>query len=235
MEELKKLIENSTFLGPGDKEFLLSKLSSLGPVDKLKLKYSLSYNQEPVILKSLHDMRQKLQAQTAPKVPNQVNKLFQSVFKPSPPKIVSVKILDQTQYLGTATRYVDLPAQLPNLNSLLELKMLEQLVLTSTRHLDKLMLEDSETALIQLTNQLEDLFETINDFGVRRGYLALFMNSPLARSYIQTGLIALSHPELEPTSVILNTLYQIDNQYLNMHQFEIVASITNTLRRSCGL
>lgn len=235
MEELAKLIENSNYLQPSDKEYLKSKLPAMGPVDKLKLKYSLSYGQEPVIIKSLNEMRAKFKATETVSKPNPVSKLIQSVFKPAPPKIVSIRVLDQIQYLGATTQPIQLPNQLPALSDLINIQNLEQLVLVSPRHLDSFMMTDSTPHLLQFRSKLEKMFDPINDFGIRRGYVTLFMSSPLAKAYIQTGLTALAHPELEPNSVILNTLYQIDSQYLNMRQFETTATISSYLRNITGL
>lgn len=62
-----------------------------------------------------------------------------------------------------------------------------------------------------------------------------FLQSPLFSGYLNTGLTALRHPELEPSKIILNLLYQIDSNYLNNKQFVQAATVSNHLRGLCGL
>ena len=61
-------------------------------------------------------------------------------------------------------------------------------------------------------NKIEILFESIPSITERRSYLIQYLSSPLFRIYLKTGTTALNHPELQPSSIVLNTLYQIDSQ-----------------------
>jgi hypothetical protein len=235
MDELQVLIERSDSLHSGDKDFLLSKLNSMSPIDKLKLKHSLQSGQTPAILQSLQLMRAKFIESEKPKDPDLITRVVQTVFKPTPPKAVATSFLNQTQVLGSPIPKP--PTVNPNLklNSLNSFNSLEQLRIISPFHIAFQLEQNPDLIIREFYERSEDLFDKIDDIYSRRCYFMLFISSPLFGAYINTGLTALRHPELQPSNIILNTLFQIDNKHLNSKQFKYAAMIANHLTTLCGI
>lgn len=234
--ELKELIQQSDSLQIGDKDYLLSKLSSLTPLEKLRLKTSLLGNRPPSILNQLQQVRAKFMIAETPRKPDPITQAFQTVFKPTPPKPIAISILSQPQLLGEQIKLKIINPRISALNSIVEIKSLEQLVIMTPRHVSFDIDQNPEILLQEFNNKIEILFESISSITERRSYLIQYLSSPLFRIYLKTGTTALNHPELQPSSIVLNTLYQIDSQlYLNRKQFTSTAIINNYLRQICGL
>ena len=85
---------------------------------------------------------------------------------------------------------------------------------------------------INLTKEQHD---KIPDINIKRSFFASFVNSPLFVSYLNSGLTAMRHPELEPRDVVLNTLHSVNDNYLNNRTFEMASIITNHLRHLSGI
>lgn len=235
MDEIRSLINNSSFLSPGDKDFLITKLEKMSPVDKLQLKHSLSIGQAPRLLDTLQKMRSKFMATESPKTPDIITKIVQTVFKPTPPKIISASILNQPHLIGSQAPTAPPIGRIPTLNRLSEFSQLEQLNQLSTVHINSNNGENADQIIRQFFDKLDNLFDKINSLITRRNVFMLFLESPLFGAYMNTGLTALRHPELQPSSIILNTLYQIDAKHMNNKQFNQAASISSYVRTLCGL
>lgn len=234
--DLKELIQQSTFLQTGDKDYLFSKLSSLTPLEKLRLKTSLLGNRPPSILNQLQQVRAKFMATEAPRKPDPITQAFQTVFKPTPPKPIAISILGQPQLLGEQIVPRMINPRIQALNSIAEIVSLEQLAILTPRHVSFEIDQNPEILLQEFNNKIETLFEPIASITERRSYLVQYLSSPLFRIYLKTGTTALNHPELQPSNIVLNTLYQIDSQlYLNRKQFTSAAIVNSYLRQICGL
>jgi len=235
MDEIRNLINQSNFLSIGDKDFLLDQITKMSPVDKLQLKHSLSIGQAPRLLETLQKMRAKFMASENPKAPGLIDKIVQTVFKPATPRVISSSILNQTQLIGQTPPQAPTLGRIPTLNRLNEFTLLEQLNQLSVAHIISNTSENADQVIHQFFEKLDQLFNKVNSLITRRGLFMLFLESPMFGSYMNTGLTALRHPELQPTSIILNTLYQIDGKHLNNKQFSQAASISNYIRTLCGL
>lgn len=235
MDEIKNLIDKNNFLNAGDKDFLYQQLTTMNPIDKLRLKHSLLNNQQPAVLQNLQLIRDKFNQRETPKSPDLLTRVVQKVFKPASPKIVSVSFLNQPVLLGG---YVPKAPVFQNIQSLMKLKeiiSLSQLRTVTANHINFTLNDNAELEIQSFFDKIETLLDKFNDINERRNQYMYFISSPLFNSYIETGLTALRHPELQPTSIILNTLYQIDSKYLNGKQFRFASAINNHLRSLCGI
>ena len=115
------------------------------------------------------------------------------------------------------------------LDDLLQLNILNQ------NHLKIGSIDQEEIVLQKFLNKLDDLFDKIPDINIKRSFFASFVNSPLFVSYLNSGLTAMRHPELEPRDVVLNTLHSVNDNYLNNRTFEMASIITNHLRHLSGI
>lgn len=233
--ELIEVINQSSFLSPGDKSYLVSQLDKLSPVDKLKLKHSLLSGLEPNILHNLQQLRQKFMQSEAPKEKGVFDKVVQAIFKPPSPQIASNSFLNQPNILGGPVPEPVKTTQIASLLKVSELKNLDQLRILAPVHVNFTFNENPDLQLQIFFEKSSELFDRIHSIPERRNHFLSFLSSPLAGAYFNTGLTALRHPELQPSSIVLNTLYQIDNKYLNNKQFRAAASISNHLRSLCGL
>jgi hypothetical protein len=95
--------------------------------------------------------------------------------------------------------------------------------------------QQEDVNLQKFLEKIDNMFEQIADTQTKRSYFASFVTSPLFNSYMNTGLTAIRHPEIEPREIILNTLHTTNNNYLDKRKFEIASIITNHLRHQCGI
>jgi hypothetical protein len=234
--EIIDSISQSTHLNDGDKNYLLELLPKLSPIEKLKLKHSLLSGSAPSILINLQSIRKKFQEGEAPKPVNPISKALSTLFKPASPQIVSNSFLNQPVLLGGVIPH--LPTSIgviETLNKIGDITSLDQLKTLNPSHVNFTLYENIEYELQNFYHKTTQLFEKINDINERRNYFLNFLSSPLFKAYINTGLTALRHPELQPTSIILNTMYQIDPKYLNGSQFKTTSNISGSLRALVGL
>jgi len=231
---LTELIFNSNFLAVGDKDFLVSRLGMMSPIEKLKLKHNLQSGQIPEVLQLLQVIRAKFFESEKVKEPDILTKVVQKIFKPEKPKPVSTSLLAQPNLLGSSAVQPIIRRNAQSFRSLSEFNSLEQLFLLSGEHF-VLGMPNWEQVFHAFLDRLDQLFGQISTVQNQRSYFMAFLQSPLFGNYINTGLTALRHPELEPTSIILNTLYQIDNKNLNKEQFKFAATLCNHLRSLCSL
>ena len=232
---LQALIQNTPFLTPSDKSFLMEKAPLMSPLDKLKLRQSLDTGVAPAILQQLQLVRAKFFDQEIPKQPDAISKVINAVIPPKPKKVISYSILSQNQLLGGPTPQAVTADNVPLINNLSEFSHPAQLSQLHPNHINFNLNDNSEQIIQQFFKKLDSLFGKIPSLNVRRCYFMNFLQSPLFGGYLNTGLTALRHPELEPSKIILNLLYQIDSNYLNNKQFTQTASISNHVRNLCGL
>jgi hypothetical protein len=235
------LINKSPHLNAGDKSYLIQQLQNITPIEKLKLRHALTTDSQPGILINLQNIRKKFQQIETPIVnTNPITQALSNFFDNKPKnKVASNSFLNQPVLLGSPvptlpkvpiTTTTNTPfGKLSEINDLNQLKML------SADHVSFYIHENIEFEVQQFYQKVDTLFEKINNIPQRRDYFLFFLSSPLFKSYVNTGLTALRHPELQPSSIILNTMYQIDPKYLNNTQFQTTANICGYLRGIVGL
>lgn len=231
---LVESIQNSNFLANGDKDFLVARLSLMSPIEKLKLKHNLQSGQIPEVLQILQLIRTKFFESEKAKEPDILTKVAQTIFKPEKPKPISSSLLSQPNLLGTVAVQPIIRRNAQPFHNLSEFESLDQLFLVSAEHLT-LTISNWEQVFHTFLEKLDYLFGQIGSIQNQRSYFMSFLQSPLFGNYINTGLTALRHPELQPISIILNTLYQIDNKNLNKEQFKFAATLCNHIRGLCSL
>lgn len=234
-DKLRQLIQNTTFLSEGDKDFLISKLVQMSPLEKLRIQHALTVGKMPGILEELQKMRAKFYQESTPKETDVLSKIVQKILPPAPPQIQSFSIFSQPFLLGNSEVYKPIRTKNLSLVDLSQFYDLEQLSLLKISHFNFDLSNLNSQKFQNFLNLLEDLFESVPNIHVKRNYFINFLQSPLFTAYLHTGLTALQHTELQPRSVVLNTLYQIDSRYLNSQQFKAVATTCNFLRNLCGL
>ena len=233
-QEIIELVHETTILNQNDKGFLLETLPRLAPLEKFKLRTALNSDQSKAILSSVQLLKLKYPVQ--PKVQSGLfGKLSQLINPPKPQKLVSMSILSQPAVIGT-----DMPMPISSNNivsfeTVDKLDDLLQLNILNQNHLKIGSIDQEEIVLQKFLNKLDDLFDKIPDINIKRSFFASFVNSPLFVSYLNSGLTAMRHPELEPRDVVLNTLHSVNDNYLNNRTFEMASIITNHLRHLSGI
>lgn len=234
-DNLNKLIVDTPFLSNGDKDFLIQKLPNLSPLERLKLQQSLSHGQAPNILQSLQIIRARFFNSEAPKKPDLLSQVASAIFPKKPKKVLANNILNQPQIIGGPVPQFVKVANVQPLRSLGEFYHPFQLGMLSPNHLNFGLNDSSEIIVQSFLTKLDQIFDKIENINLRRGYFMNFVQSPLFNSYLNTGLTGLRHPELQPSNIVLNLLYQINTTYLNNKQFKAAAVICNHLRSIASL
>lgn len=234
-EHLTQLITSTYLLSPGDKSFLLDKLSQMSPFDKLKLKQSLMHGQAPAILQSLQLMRAKFFESEMPKKQDMISQIAATVLPKKPKKVLSASILTQPSILGGPIPQAPRNNNVRPLHSLSDFQDPNQLLMLNNNHVTFGLNDNVDQIVQNFLLKLDQVFENIDNINMRRNYFMSFLQSQLFSSYLNTGLTALRHPELEPAKIILNLLYQINPNYLNNKQFRQAAIISSHIRSLCGL
>lgn len=235
-QELVKLVQQTPFLSQGDKSFLLDKISEMNPLDKLKLEHSLKSSQAPEILQNLQLIRAKFFASEAPKKEDILTKITNVLTGTKKNRtIVAKSLVTQPQLLGSPVPKAIHENRIIPLNSLEEFNYPGQLSLLTQNHINFGLNSNTEQIMQNFLNKLTRVFERITDVNLKRAYFINFLESQLFGKYINTTLTALRHPELKPSKIILNLLYQINPEYLNNKQFQLASVICNHLRNLCGL
>lgn len=234
-QNLVELISNTTFLSQGDIQFLLERVKDMSALEKLKLQQSLVHNQAPAILQSLQLMRAKFFEGETEKKPDLITKITSALIPKKPKKPVSTSILTQPYYLGSEPPLAIKDTSVSSLNSLNEFYHPFQLSFLNSSHINFSLNQNGDQITQSFLNKVDETFEKIESISVRRSYFMCFLQSPLFAAYMQTGLTALRHPELEPSKIILNLLYQINPSYLSNKQFSQAATISNHIRGLAGV
>ena len=189
----------------------------------------------PAILQQLQLTRAKFYDQEIPKQPDAITKVINAVIPPKPKKVISFSILGQAQLLGGPTPQAVTTDKVPVIQGLADFTHPAQLSQLQPSHVTFNINDNTDQIIQTFIKKLDNVFEKIPSLNVRRCYFMNFLQSPLFGGYLNTGLTALRHPELEPPKIILNLLYQIDPNYLNNKQFVQAATISNHIRGLCGL
>jgi hypothetical protein len=221
-------------LSRDDKSYLSQTIIKLNPLEKLKLKNTLGTD-DPVALRSMVELI-KIKFPIVVK-PNTgfFGKISQFINPPKPQKIVSPSILSNPISLGGP---VPSPFPLGNTQPLQNTEQffdLGQLGMLNQSHFINGTEQQEDVNLQKFLEKIDNMFDQVSDTQTKRSYFASFVTSPLFNSYMNTGLTAIRHPEIEPREIILNTLHMTNNNYLDKRKFEIASIITNHLRHQCGI
>jgi len=235
---LQTLIGESSFISDTDKGFLIRNLDSMKPLDRLQLEQSLMSGMVPESLQQVARLRQKFIAKEAPKAaPDMLTKFIQSVSPAAPKVLLSQSILLKPHQSGTPTPTPFVPNPIPApIANLMQFSSLNQLITLSPAHVSFGVSDPIEQIINDFLSKIDKMFAALPDMVTKRSYLMSFMQSILFRIYLSTGETALRHPELQPRSVALNQMFQIDNRkYLNKNQFQYTSKIVNQIRSMAAL
>lgn len=245
-QEIIQLIQNTNFLNPNDKGFLLESLKVLSPLEKIKLKSSLVSNNPPSILQNLQIIKAKIyQNSNQPNLRSQntqeeskkeglLEKITSKLFPKKKPQIVAPSILNDPRYLGS-----NIPR--PINENTVPLQRLDtfihpaQLKFLHAGHVSFGLSTNNKQILKVFFDKTEEIFDGIENVDIKRGYFMNYIQSSLFNNYLNTALTGLKHEELKPRKVVLNMLHQINPNNLNINQFEIAAEITSHLRMLVGI
>jgi hypothetical protein len=232
--QINTTIQSNRNLNREDKIYLSQTLVKLNPLEKLKLKTALG-SDDSVPLRSMVELI-KIKFPIVSK-PNTgfFGKISQFINPPKPQKIVSPSILSTPAMLGGP---VPTPFPFNNVEPLQNTEQfydLAQLAMLDQSHFINGTEQQEDVNLQKFLEKLDGMFDQIGDTQIKRSYFASFVTSPLFNSYMNTGLTAIRHPEIEPREIILNTLHMTNNNYLDKRKFEIASIITNHLRHQCGI
>jgi hypothetical protein len=233
-QEIMDLVHDTGILNQPDKNYLLDILPRLAPLEKFKLRTALNSEQTKAILSSVQLLKVKYPPEV--KKPNGImGQISNFIHPPKPQKLVAMSILSQPAVIGTVMPMPITSSQIPVLNSVDSFTDLLQLNIINQTHLQIGSTDQEELSLQRLLNKLDDLINKIEDINIKRSFFASYIQSPLFVSYLNTGLTAMRHPEIEPRDVILNTLHKVNENYLNNKTFEMASIVTNHLRHLCGI
>jgi|688.fasta_scaffold299562_1 hypothetical protein len=234
-QQLIDLIQKTTYISEGDKSFLVESLPQMNSLEKLRLRGALVAGQAPRILQSLEMTRAKFFQKEAPKKPDILTKISNVFSGKKENEILAHSILTQPNILGGQPPQAIRGENIRPLQRLEEFYHPGQLSMLSTNHINFGLNTNTEQIIQNFLASLTDVFSRIDNVNLRRSYFMNFIESSLFVSYINTTLTAFRHPELQPPKIILNLLYQINQQYLNNKQFQVAAVISNHLRNLCGV
>jgi len=235
---LENLITQSGFISDIDKTFLISNILEMSPLDKLHLEQTLLSGMVPESLQHIAQLRQQFLSKEIPKKDSDVlSKLIQKVAPSAPKVLISQSILLKPNFSGSPVPHPVTPNPMPAMiTNLTQFSNLTQLITLNPAHVTFGVNDPSEQIINDFLKKLDAMFSTLQDMVIKRSHLMSFMQSILFKIYLGTGETALRHPELQPRSIALNQMYQIDNRkYLNKAQFQLTSRITSHLRNLCAL
>jgi hypothetical protein len=232
--QIKIIIQASKSITQEDKTYLGQYLVKFNPLEKLKLKTIIAA-EDPTSLNSMIGLLKiKYPIEVKPKT-GFFDKISQFISPPKLQKIVSPSLLSSPQALGGPV-----PTPFP-INNTLQFENTEtftdlaQLAMLNQNHFINGTEQQEDVNLQKFLEKIDYMFERIPETQTKRSYFASFVTSPLFNSYMNTGLTAIRHPEIEPREIILNTLHKTNVNYLDKRKFEIASIITNHLRHQCGI
>lgn len=234
-QKLIDLIQKTSYISEGDKSFLLENLPQMNSLERLRLRGALIAGQAPGILQSLEITKAKFFQKETPKKPDLLTKISNVFSGKKENEILSYSILTQPGILGSQPPQAIRGENIRPLQRLEEFYHPGQLSMLNGGHINFGLNSNTEQIIQNFLANLTDVFSRIDNVNLRRSYFMNFIESPLFVSYINTTLTAFRHPELQPPKIILNLLYQINQQYLNNKQFQVAAVISNHLRNLCGV
>lgn len=230
-QSLIQQINSTPFITPEDKVFLIEKIPNIDENEKLQLRSSLLAGQAPPILRYLQSMKIKFyQAEQNYHKPKQtiVQKVGEFFTGTKPKKLLSASILTQPNLIGGTTPH-STKEKVEPLRSLDSISHPAQLATITIKHITFSLDSNSEQVVQKFIQATSKLFGSMS-IETKRSYLVNFIESPLFISYMNTGLTAMRHDELEPRKVALNLLHQINPSYLNNQQFEIASKVCHHIR-----
>jgi len=205
----------------------------LSPLDQLKLRQAIVSNVHSAIAQQIQVMRVKFSA-PAPKQ-NFMSQVASKIIPEKPKQLLHHSILADSNLLGGPTPKAIPTENISPLETLRTFSHPAQLKFLDNYHVNFGINDNADQVVQVFLDRLTDIFLQVKDVNARRNYLMNFLQSNLFKNYINTGLKALKHPELEPANVILNLLYQISPAYLNTRQFQYAAMISKHVRSICNL
>lgn len=232
--QINTAIAASHILSRDDKNYLSQTVVKLNPLEKLKLKNTIG-SEDSVALRSMVELIKIKFPLVIKQNTGLFSKISQFINPPKPQKIVSPSILSNPNTLGGP---VPSPVPIGNTQPLQSTELffdLRQLGMLDQSHFVNGTEHQEDINLQTFLEKLDGMLEQIADTQTKRAFFASFVTSPLFNSYMNTGLTAIRHPEIEPREIILNTLHMTNNNYLNKRKFEIASIITNHLRHLCGI
>lgn len=232
--QINTSIQANHILNREDKTYLSQTLVKLNPLEKLKLKNTLD-SEDSVALRSMVELIKIKFPPIAKQNTGFFGKISQFINPPKPQKIVSASILSTPATLGGP---VPTPFAMRNVSQLQNTDQffdLAQLAMLDQSHFVNGTEQQEDVNLQKFLEKLDNMFDQIADTQVKRSYFASFVTSPMFNAYMNTGLTAIRHPEIEPREIILNTLHMTNNNYLDKRKFEIASIVTNHLRHQCGI
>ncbi len=232
--QIKTIIQSCFTLNQEDKLYLSHTLIKLNPLEKLKLKNTLD-TEDITALRSMVELIKIKFPIEAKQNTGFFGRISQFINPPKPQKIVSPSILTTPTALGGP---VPTPFAIANISQLLNTDQfydLAQLGMLDKSHFINGTEQQEDVNLQKFLKKLDNMFDQITDTQLKRSYFASFVTSPIFNTYMNTGLTAIRHPEIEPREIILNTLHMTNNNYLDKRKFEIASIITNHLRHQCGI
>lgn len=234
--EIIELIEDTHVLNSEDKVFLNSILSKMSSLERFKLRLGLKSNESSAILSTVQLLKLRYppeQKQANSGFLGTINKLINP---PQPQKLVSPSIMSQPNVLGSTaipqpvqSMYINEVDDIQNFSDLLQLSSISQEALNPGSE------GQNEMIINNLLEKFDKLFDEVKDLKTKRSFFASFLQSPLFSSYINSGITAMSHSELQPREVVLNTLHGVSKVYLKNKTFEMTSIITNHLRHLSGI
>lgn len=232
--QINTTITANRILSREDKSFLSQTIIKLNPLEKLKLKNTLDSDDSTALRSMVELIKIKFPVLIKPNT-GFFGKISQFINPPKVQKIVSASILSTPATLGGPVPSPFPLVNIPQLQSTQEFSDLAQLAMLDQLHFINGTEQQEDVNLRKFLEKLDNMFEQIADTQTKRSYFASFVTSPLFNSYMNTGLTAVRHPEIEPREIILNTLHTTNNNYLDKRKFEIASIITNHLRHQCGI
>jgi hypothetical protein len=161
---------------------------------------------------------------------------LQGIFQNNkPPEPVTQSIMTQPQILGGPAVQPVRNQPVGPLNTLEDFTHPAQLSQLHARHITFDLNTNTDQVVQRFLDYLSDMFNSIENTTVRRAYYMNFLESPLFSAYMSSAITALKRDELQPRSIALNLLNQVNNQFLNLKQFSHAAMISNHLRNLCGI
>lgn len=239
-KDIVYLIQNSQ-LTDGEKNFLLDRIKDMDMLQILKLRRSLLTGEYPEALKSFQLMKQSF-VEIEKKNFEEEKKGFLKQLADmvsgtkNGKKILSNSILVQPGLLGGPVPQPIQDVQVRPLKTLADFYHPGQLGQIDLVHITFSGGAQNQGQVFgDFFRKLDEIFSKVSDINVRRGYFMNYLQSPLFTNYLNTGLTALRHTELQPPRAVLNLLSQMSSSYLNREQFKNAALLTAYIRNLCAL
>lgn len=239
-QDIQTLIQNSQ-LKPNEKAYLNDRIKGMDMLEILKLRRSLLAREYPEALKGFQLMKQSFVNLENNKFEEEKKGFLKQVADlvsgtKNNKKVLSNSILVQPGLLGGPIPQAIEDPQVKPLIKLTDFYHPAQLGQIDLVHITfNNSSQNKDQVFSNFFSKLDEIFNKVPDIHTRRGYFMNYLQSPLFTNYLNTGLTALRHPELQPPKAVLNLLSQMNNTYLNRDQFKNAATLTAYIRNLCAL